>query len=72
MYNLLLYNKNSQLLTEIDTDSYRAKKTYKTRSGIDIYFNSDNFGPLSNNNQTKESNGILIEIILPICPLAFN
>lgn len=48
------------------------KRTYKTRSGIDLYFNPDNFGPVSNNKNTKESNRILIEIILPICPLALN
>lgn len=48
-------------------DSYRA-----TRSRIDLYFNPDNFGPLSNNNKAKESNGISIEIILLIYTLVFN
>lgn len=48
-------------------DSYRA-----TRSRIDLYFNPDNFGPLSNNNKAKGSNGISIEIILVIYPLVFK
>lgn len=48
-------------------NSYRA-----TRSGRDLHFNQDNFGPLSNNNKAKGSNGISIEIILLIYPLVLN